>query len=430
MTVSELSQYAVSQVAMNAMPPDAAFGARAGSTTGGPAWRPPRRGCSAGFGTRRDGPYWRQGSLAPDYDAIEAAILNVGGWWTRTSMPRSGCRRDAPPRPGRSSGNWVHGWPRLGPPGPNLDELHEVVRFFDRWLKGEANGADDEAAASPGSNATSRRPGGVPGDWPGRWRAASAFPHPSTRETSLAFAGGASPLVGRLVARADRPGGRRRPVSAPRDGRDPRVAVLGRRRIRRTAWPATSGPMRASARRYTSDRSMSRCPSWGCRVVVLHVAVDVPVATAVVRLADVAPDGTSSRVSGGILNLTHRRLARDARAARARPGRGGPVPLRHAGYRFGAGHRIRVSVASRAWPVIWPSPYPATFELHRDEAPASHLVLPVIPEAGGAGDVPAPGVQDHASRCPRGRWRGRDRGRPPLVDRGGRHRRHDHGHDP
>ena len=29
---------------------------------------------------QHDGPYWRPGSLAPDYDAIEAAILNVGGW--------------------------------------------------------------------------------------------------------------------------------------------------------------------------------------------------------------------------------------------------------------------------------------------------------------------------------------------------------------
>ena len=91
--------------------------------------------------------------------------------------------------------------------------------------------------------------------------------------------------------------------------------------------------------------------------VVLHLAVSAPVATAVVRLADVAPDGTSAQVSAGILNLTHRRLARAARS-RSSPGRVEEirVPLRPAGYRFLAGHRIRVSVASSAWPVIWPSP--------------------------------------------------------------------------
>ena len=29
---------------------------------------------------QRDGPYWRQGSLAPDYGRIEAAVLHIGGW--------------------------------------------------------------------------------------------------------------------------------------------------------------------------------------------------------------------------------------------------------------------------------------------------------------------------------------------------------------
>ena len=65
---------------MNAMPPDPAFR--------GDAWRdewlarleatPPW--LIEWLRQQHDGPYWRQGSLAPDYDAIEAAILNVGGW--------------------------------------------------------------------------------------------------------------------------------------------------------------------------------------------------------------------------------------------------------------------------------------------------------------------------------------------------------------
>ena len=46
------------------------------------------------------------------------------------------------------------------------------------------------------------------------------------------------------------------------------------------------------------------------------------------------------------------------RAARARRAVEVRVPLRHAGYRFEPGHAIRVSVASSAWPVIWPSPVP------------------------------------------------------------------------
>ncbi len=40
--------------------------------------------------------------------------------------------------------------------------------------------------------------------------------------------------------------------------------------------------------------------------------------------------------------------------------------------------------------MIWPSPVPATFELHRGRTAASRLVLPVIPPVGGAGDVAVP----------------------------------------
>ena len=57
-TASELSQYAVSQVAMNAMPPDIEFRGAAGSPNGRPASRRPRRGCSngcAGSATARTG---------------------------------------------------------------------------------------------------------------------------------------------------------------------------------------------------------------------------------------------------------------------------------------------------------------------------------------------------------------------------------------
>jgi hypothetical protein len=51
---------------------------------------------------------------------------------------------------------------------------------------------------------------------------------------------------------------------------------------------------------------------------------------------------------------------------------------------------VRISVASGAWPVIWPSPYPAAFELWHGPANPSHLILPVVPPAGGPGDAVIP----------------------------------------
>jgi uncharacterized protein len=388
-TASELSQYAVSQVAMNAMPPDVEF--RGAGWVG--EWRarleatPPwlvewlRR--------QRDGPYWRPGSLAPQYEAIEVPILNIGGWMDSyvDAALRMQALCTAPSR--TIVGNWVHEMPADATPGPNLDELHEMVRFFDRWLRG--SGVDerpdppltwferDYAAPEP-----------FPTAWPGRWRSAEAFPHPQVEPRAWAFAPGSLPLAGRLVG-----GG-----AAPGD------AFVERYHHRATtgtqgslSWGAGSAP-NGLARDlrpdesfgpvFTSDPLDDPLSILGFPEVVVHLAVSAPVATAVVRLADVAPDGTSAQVTAGILNLTHRRSHEHPEPLE--PGRVEEVrvKLRGAGYRFEPGHRIRVSVASSAWPVVWPSPHPAEFDLHGGASTPSRLILPIVPAAGGPGDLPAP----------------------------------------
>ena len=389
-TASELSQYAVSQVAMNAMPPDPAIVGKgwreawAERLEATPAW------LFEWLRQQHDGPYWRPGSLAPDYDAIDAAILNVGGWMD--SYVDAALRMEAAcASPTRTIvGNWVHGLPSSATPGPNVDELHEIVRFFDRWLKGLPNGADEEPAITWFEREYAE-PEPFPVSWPGRWRAARTYPHPAVEPRSWTFAGGPSPLVGRLIDGADAPAGVDRYRHRP---------TLGTRAA--LSWGA-GGPPNGLSRDLRPDESLGPTFSsepldrpieiLGVPDVVLHLAVSAPVATAVVRLADVAPDGTSSQVSAGILNLTHRRShvspepLEPARIEEVR------VSLRPAGYRFLPGHRLRVSVASAAWPVIWPSPLPAEFELWHGPGHPSRLVLPVVPPANGPGDVPVPGFK-------------------------------------
>ena len=68
----------------------------------------------------------------------------------------------------------------------------------------------------------------------------------------------------------------------------------------------------------------------GTPVTNLEFAVDQPVAMVAVRLSDVAPDGRATRISYGLLNLTHR-------AGQDRPEALTP------------GERYRVGVTSRPW---------------------------------------------------------------------------------
>ncbi len=284
-------------------------------------------------------------------------------------------------------GNWVHGWPSSDNPGPNLDELHEVARFFDRWLRDEPNGLDDEPAVV-WFERDYAVPEAFPESWPGRWRAAAAYPHPATFVRPFLFEAGAAPLTGRLVERG--------PVAPGIDTYRHRATVGTRGSLSWGAGGIPNGlardlrPDEAMGPTFTTAPLVEPLSILGEPVAILHVAVDAPVATAVVRLADVAPDGTSAWVSAGILNLTHRRSDTDPEPLVPGEIVEVRVPLRHAGYRFEPGHAIRVSVASSAWPVIWPSPYPATFALHRGDATPSRVELPVIPLVGGPTDRAVP----------------------------------------
>jgi hypothetical protein len=236
-TASELSQYAVSQVGMNAMPPDPAFRAEAwreewlARLEATPPW------LLEWLRQQHDGPYWRQGSLAPDYDAIEAAILQFGGWMDSyvDAALRMQAACTAPTR--TIVGSWVHGLPGSATPGPNVDELHELVRFFDRWLKGVPNGADRE----PGIVWFERE---YPSPSHSRGAARSLaggerLPHRPSLRANGGSTAAACRLVGGLVT-ADEAAGRhgrrhrrhrrRRPLPASPDHRHARGAVVGRRR--------------------------------------------------------------------------------------------------------------------------------------------------------------------------------------------------------
>ncbi|HSG85053.1 MAG TPA: CocE/NonD family hydrolase [Candidatus Limnocylindrales bacterium] len=403
LTGSELSQYAVSQVAMNAMPPDPAFR--------GPGWREEWRErlertpvwLFEWLRQQTDGPYWRQGSLAPDYEALDVAVYQVGGWNDSYVDPVFRMQERCTNAAIRSLvGPWGHSWPDDATPGPNVDWLHEVVRFLDRYLRGQANGLEDEPPLV-WFERDFAPPEPFPARWPGRWRAADRFPHPATATQAWVLSGGTAPGDGRLSPPGADPAAADGGADTVHPGPDrlPHRATVGTTGA--LSWGAGGEPNglgrdprpdEARSLTYTSRPLDAPLAILGFPEVVLNVAVDAPVATVVCRLMDVAPDGVSSQVALGALNLTHRRSHVDPEPLV--PGRVEEVrvALRAAGYRYAAGHRIRLVVASQYWPVLWPSPYPAVLEVHRDDARPSLLELPTIPQAGGAGEraVPAFGT--------------------------------------
>src|SRR5262249_54849896 len=103
---------------------------------------------------------------------------------------------------------------------------------------------------------------------------------------------------------------------------------------------------------------------------------------------DGATDGTVTQVTGAGENGAHRISARDPKAIE--PGKTFPleIEMHFTSWVFPKGHRIRLSVSNAQWPMLWPTPYPATTSLLLGPD-ASRLALPVVPRGGPARPAPS-----------------------------------------
>jgi putative CocE/NonD family hydrolase len=138
----DVVDYPTYMVAMNALPPVPSIY--------GEGWREEwdRRveGTEPWFFTwlehQRYDDYWRAGSVRESYEAIEAATMIVGGWadgYTNIALRGFAALR-CPRR--LLAGPWAHASIETSLPGPNIDIVPEMVRWWDRYLRGRDNGVD------------------------------------------------------------------------------------------------------------------------------------------------------------------------------------------------------------------------------------------------------------------------------------------------
>jgi putative CocE/NonD family hydrolase len=313
---------------------------------------------------RRDA-FWKQGSVCEDYAAIECPVFAVGGWADgyTNAIPRllAGLKV---PRIGWI-GQWAHAYPHIAPPGPQVGFLQEAVRWWDHWLKGRDTGI----MKGPMLRAYMQDylpPVTLPRTIAGRWVAEETWPSPHIRPKRL-WLNAAGSLADK--AGAETPLAICSPLSPGHYGRWTPHG-LG------PDMPPDQRELDGGALVFETAPLTERLECLGAPVVELSLSSDKPNAMVCVRLGDVAPDGKVTRVTYGLLNLTHRDGHENP--AELEPGRRYRVrvQLNDFGQGFEPGHRIRVSVATSYWPIAWPSPENATLTIHTG---ASHLELPVRP---------------------------------------------------
>lgn len=303
--------------------------------------------------------YWRHGSAAEEYGNIGAAVLAVGGWADpyRDAVLRLVSNVQSPVK--GIVGPWSHQYPDRGlAPGPSIGFLQETLRWWDRWLRDEDTGVEQDPALrawindgeAPATYYESRR---------GRWVGAEAWPSAATHRRVLPLAtlrgGGDGPVVVRSPQHTGADAGRFFPFGNATDLPPDQRAEDGRS--------------------VCFDLPVGKAfDLLGNVVVTLSVTSDEPRATLTVRLCDVAPDGSSTLVTRGVLNAAKRNgmdrndpLVPGATASL-------PVQLVATGHRFAAGHRLRIAVSSSYWPWVWPHGTEATLTV---DPTTSEVCLPV-----------------------------------------------------
>ncbi|MFB7076626.1 CocE/NonD family hydrolase [Streptomyces sp. NPDC056308] len=303
--------------------------------------------------TRDD--YWKHGSVGEDYSAIQAHVLAVGGWHDpyRDTVLRL-VEHLAPDKVRGLIGPWSHQYPDRGlPPGPAIGFLQETLRWWDQHLKDEDTGIMAEPLLRSWIS-ESHRPATVYETLPGRWVGDTAWPSPNITPVVYALQGGPqivdSPQQTGLDAGRFFPFGN--DADLPPDQRDEDAKSVS------FEFPVEDAPIEILGRAR----------------VKLRIRMDVARGQAVARLCDVAPDGSSTLVTRGALNLSARH-GRD-RADDWPVGATEDVTfeLNGIGHTFPPGHRIRLAISSSYWPWIWPQPGSVGFTLDAD---GSSLELPV-----------------------------------------------------
>jgi uncharacterized protein len=316
-----------------------------------------------------DAPTWRRGSIrlgpgGAGYERMGCPTMLIVGWadgYRNNSfrVVEQYQRNDLPWR--LLAGPWVHKSPATARPGPNVDDDVDVLAFFGEHLR------DDEPSPAARAQVFVRAPVTPEPDLalhPGRWVAFDAWNEPDPAVWRPARSGVDSHVVrGDVGVAAWNSCGGGLPWGQPLDQRDDNARSIVHE------WPI--GTDRNGVELIGTPR------------VRLRVRSDRPYGHVSVKLCDVADDGTSTLITRGMFDLTHRgcwpvddRGTVAQRPAPLTPGEWIDVDIAFEAttWTLIAGRTLRLAIAGTDWPNCWPPPGPVTLDVDADHV---ELLLPL-----------------------------------------------------
>lgn len=316
---------------------------------------------------QRRSSYWKRASVCEDYSAIQCPVFAVGGWadgytnavfrlLNHLEVPRKGL-----------IGPWGHKYPHTGIPGPAIGFLQEAVRWWDHWLKGRDTGVMDEPGLQVWMQ-DSVPPDTYYGARPGRWVSEPGWPTSNIQMARYRL--GPTHITPDEGEESVQP--RALTLQSPLS-----VGLFAGKWASYAATPDLPSDQReedGGALVFESHPLEEPLEIFGLPEAELELTADKAVAMVAVRLSDVAPDGKATRVTYGLLNLTHRNGNEEPEPLEPHRRYRVRVCLNGIAQRFPAGHRLRLSISTSYWPLAWPPPEPVLLTIM---AGSSTLSLPI-----------------------------------------------------
>lgn len=329
---------------------------------------------------------WKQGSVCENFDKIKVPVLGVSGWndcWPNT-MIRLLENIDAPCR--AVSGPWGHVYPNLGGPGPMVGFLQLALDWWDHWLKGIDNGVMDEPAFLAYLQ-DSHAPDPNPNERAGRWVEEAGWPTNNVAMTRLGM------VPGSLIETAGASGSSVE-ICSP--------VTLG---LKSGEYMPISG-IAELPQDQRGDDALSVCfdgeplteklELLGTTYAHLRISSDCAHGMIAVRICDVAPNGESTLISYGLLNLKQRDGKEVCAEITPEEMMDVSVRLNDTGWSMKLGHKLRLALSSHLWPMAWPQAEQATLKVDLD---GCSLELPVRSNDAG-GEIDTPFAETEAADAP------------------------------
>ena len=339
-------------------------------------------------------PWWSWAALEGHYGGVDAAVLNLSGWFDEpygpvgaaanyTGLVNAG--RADPAGPHLILGPWTHGGEERTQAGDRdfgraaaLDYTSTVLDWMDRYVKGTPTGVAKTAPVRVfvmGAN---------------YWRSADRWPLPGTRPDTLYLQSPAGRAQsGRLVSRP--PGKDREPS---RIASDPGAPLADPFEGRAGAHDYHALPGRQEVAVFETDPVKSAREVIGPVIAELAVSATVPDFDIWLQLYDVAPDGTAWNLSSpgtGLMRASYRKGGPERHLV----GKGEVVLLRLdrllTANRFLPGHRLRIVISTAFFPLFSVNPQTGAQEfetaetrageirIHHSKPHVSRLILPRVP---------------------------------------------------